>query len=116
MAIERLLGDARLYDSVLRAIVSPELTIEIHSGFVVVTIRNAANPMRYRRRVYSGVVAVTMWRDLVTSIRGVAGIIVVEETRLRVQQPCHDCNSQGGAEDGDGNWIGCKACDETGLV
>jgi hypothetical protein len=116
VAIERLLGHAHLYDSVLRAIICPELTIEIHSKFAVVTVRHAKQPERYRRIVFKRGMAIWCLRELVTAMREVAGIIVIEETRVKAERPCPDCNGQGGGDDQDGNWIGCKTCDETGLV
>ena len=115
MAIERLLGHAHLYDSVMRVVLCPELEIEIHSKFAVATVRNAKTN-RFRRIVFKRGMAIWALRELVTAIREIAGIIVIEETRHRAQQPCTDCNAQGGWEDSEGNWTGCKACDETGLV
>lgn len=115
MSVERLLGHAHLYDSVTRAVLCPELEIEIHSRFAVVTVRNMRTK-RFRRVVFRRGMAIWALRELVTAMREIAGIIVIEETRHRAQQPCRDCNAQGGWEDGEGNWVGCVACDETGLV
>lgn len=115
MAIERLLGHAQLYDSVLRAIICPELVIEFHAKFAVVIVTNRES-RRFRRVVFKRGIAIWCLKELVTAMREVAGIIVVEETRLKAERPCPDCNGQGGGDDHEGNWIGCKTCDETGLV